>query len=130
MAKGPCRLPCILLIALQPITLVSLYFSTFLCDVVPVLGCNLEAFDGIASPKMHLYPYLIAHALNSSAETLGIRSYHVYVGVAVISTSVIAPRPGLGLCVAVFEAGPSLKSTLYVGYLHHVVCHGEKLSAL
>ena len=36
---GPCRLP-YALITLQPITLIPVYFSTFLCDVVLVLGAT------------------------------------------------------------------------------------------
>ena len=36
--KGPCRLPFVLLIIFQRITLKPVYYSTFLCDIIFVLG--------------------------------------------------------------------------------------------
>ena len=35
--KGPCRFPDIVLITLQPVTLVPEDYSTFLCDLIPIL---------------------------------------------------------------------------------------------
>ena len=68
---------------------------------------------------MHQYTYLIANVLNTLTETLGIRNYHVDVVVAVVGAGVIAPRPQLSLCIAVFVAFLvlSLLDT-HVGCLH------------
>ena len=52
--KGSNRLPYVLLIILLPITLVSVYYSTFLGAVIPIFGCQEEAFGGIASPEMDM----------------------------------------------------------------------------
>ena len=46
--KGPCRLPYLFLITIQPIPLEPVYDLAFLCDVVPIFGCNQEAFGGIS----------------------------------------------------------------------------------
>ena len=111
--QGPCGLCYVLLIALQPTALVSTYYSDFLGDFFPLLGCHWEALDGIASPKIHFYTYLIANVLNTFSETLGIRNHHVDVAL-IVGSAVIASMPGLGLCVAVFEAVPSLESWIYL----------------
>ena len=36
--KGPCRFLCVLLIIIKFVTLIFVDYSTFLCDVVPILG--------------------------------------------------------------------------------------------
>ena len=66
--KSPCRLPCVLLITLWPVTPIPVYHSTFLCDVTLVLWGHQEASDGITSLKVDLDPQFITnvfkHLLN------------------------------------------------------------------
>ena len=58
--KGPCRFPYELLITFQPIILVHVDYSTFLCDVVPVLGNNQGRFPMVLpSLKWTLTPIML-----------------------------------------------------------------------
>ena len=45
--------------------LVSVYDSTFVCDKIFVLGSHEEAFDGLSSFKVKLYPKFVACPLYS-----------------------------------------------------------------
>ena len=50
--KSLCRFPSVLLITIQLVTLVSVDYLTFLCDIVPILGGHQEVLDGFASFEM------------------------------------------------------------------------------
>ena len=54
--KGPCRFPYVLLITLQPITLVPVNYSIPLCDVIPILGSHQQVFDGVVFLEVDLDP--------------------------------------------------------------------------
>ena len=78
--------------------------STFLCDVVPFLGCCQKAFDEVAPLEDDLDPYLTTSVLDTFTETLAIRYHHVYVIVIVVGdvgAGVTTPATGVGLCVAI-----------------------------
>ena len=51
--KGPCRSPCVFLITLS-IKSVPVDYSTFLCDVVPILGGHQEVPDSVASLEISM----------------------------------------------------------------------------
>ena len=57
--KVPCRLTSALLITLQPVTLIPVYYSTFLCDVILLLRGHQETSYDINSLEMDLDPILI-----------------------------------------------------------------------
>ena len=43
--------------------------ATLHCDVVLIFGGHQEAFDGIASSVMHLYPMFVAYVLHAFTQT-------------------------------------------------------------
>ena len=57
-------LPCICIITLHPVVFVSVDDVTLLCDGILIFGSNQEAFDGIASFTIYLYPMLSAYILS------------------------------------------------------------------
>ena len=63
--KGPCRLPYLFLITIQPIPLEPVYDLAFLCDVVPIFGCNQEAFGGISPFIVDQDTYLTTDVLDT-----------------------------------------------------------------
>ena len=68
--KGLCRFPYVLVITLQPLTLIPVYYSTLLCDVILVLRGYWEASDGIAPHKVDLYAYFTTYVLKNFTKTL------------------------------------------------------------
>ena len=61
LSKCSCRITNIFLITLYPpITLVTVYHSTFPCDGVFVLGGYKEGLGGIASFEVYLFTMLVA----------------------------------------------------------------------
>ena len=52
--EGPCRLPNVLFITVQPVTLVPVFYSTYMCDVILVLRSQQEVSDGITSLEVSL----------------------------------------------------------------------------
>ena len=73
-----------LLITIQPITLITVYYSTFLCDFILYLRDHQEASDGIAPLKVDLDAYLTKTVLETFAKFLGISYSHMDVTVLVI----------------------------------------------
>ena len=67
--RGPCRLPCVLLITLQRIALIPVYYFTFLCDIIPVLWGQYEASESITILKIDLDAYL-TNVLETFARSL------------------------------------------------------------
>ena len=64
---GPCRFPYVLLIILRSVTLVPVDYSTFQCDVFPVLWGHQEIPDGAASLDMDLDPHFATNVLETFA---------------------------------------------------------------
>ena len=63
--KGLCRFPYVLLITIQFVTLVSVDYSNFLCDIVSVLGGHQEILDGDTFLEMYLDTHLAADVLEA-----------------------------------------------------------------
>ena len=100
--------PPYVVITIQPIALVPVYYYTFLDDV---LGCHQEAFDGSASPEMDLDTYLTTNVLDTFAETLDIRKHHTDAVVVVsVGAGVTISGTEEGLWVTVFMVVPIFKS--------------------
>ena len=57
--------------------LISVYDSTLTIDGIMVLGSHEEAFDGLSSFKMYLYPIFAACFFNFLTEALMIWNNHV-----------------------------------------------------
>ena len=76
-------------------SLVSVYYPTFLGDTVPVLRWHQEAFDGISSSEMDLDTYLTTKISDTFTETLSTGNHHMnVVVVGVIGAGVITPGTG------------------------------------
>ena len=56
--KSLCRFPYVLIITIQLVTVLPVDYPTFLCDVVPILGCHQEVPNSVASFEMDLGPHL------------------------------------------------------------------------
>ena len=80
------------------------YYTTFLRDIIFVLGCHWEAFDGDDTFEVDLDTYLTTNILDTFTETLSIRYHHMDVTVFVADAGITAPGTGVGLCVAVSRA--------------------------
>ena len=55
--KDPCRFIYVLSITLHSVTLITVNYYTFLCDVFPIPGGHQEAPDGVASLETDLDPF-------------------------------------------------------------------------
>ena len=78
LSKSSCRYPNTFFITLNPVSLISLYHSTFLYDILIFWG-NQEVLDGVAFSEMYLCPVFTANVLRILTETSSVRHYHVYV---------------------------------------------------
>ena len=65
------------------ITLVSIYDSTLAVNGIIVLGSHKEAFYGLSSFGMYLYPIFAACFLDSLTEALMIWNHHIQVLIVV-----------------------------------------------
>ena len=70
-------LPCILLITLHPIAFVCVDYATLLFDGVFISGSHQEAFDGITSFTIHLYPMSSAYISQALTKPFNIWNHHV-----------------------------------------------------
>ena len=71
------------------IALVSIYDFTHPVNGIIVLRIHKEAFDGLASFKMYLYPIFAACFLDSLTEALMIRNQHIQVLIVVVSWALL-----------------------------------------
>ena len=62
-------LPYVFIITVHPLAFESVNDATFHCDVIFIFGSHQEAFDGIASFVVHLYPMLAAYVLHAHTQT-------------------------------------------------------------
>ena len=105
LTKGPCRFPYVLHVTHQPVTFIPVNYSAFLTDIVLVLRCHYEGFDGNTTPEMGLYTYLATNVLNTFTETLCVGSHQMDVVVVDVGAVAVVITPGLefGLCTTLFE---------------------------
>ena len=54
LPRGPCRFPCVVLLTLQPFTVVHVDYSGFLYNIFPILGGHQEVCNGAASLEVEL----------------------------------------------------------------------------
>ena len=91
--------------------LVSVYYSTFMCDIIHVPGCHQVTFDGVALLEVDLDAYFATNILDT--ETLSVRFHNmcvVMIVVGVVSAGVTTPGTGVDLCVAIFKVFLGFKS--------------------
>ena len=105
---------------LFPVTPVTIYQFTFLCDGVLIFGGHQEVLDGDASFEMTFYPMFTANVLRTLTEFSVLRQYHVYIAFVVFRCDVSVGVFSV-VCVIVFKPieSPiviiaSLKSPSYV----------------
>ena len=67
-SKGPGWFTNVFIIALHPVTPISVDDSTSLFHRILVLGSHQEVFDGCTSFKIHLHPMVTAHFLKAFTE--------------------------------------------------------------
>ena len=105
LPKGLYRFLYVHLITFQPVTLMSVYYSTLLCDVILILRDHKEASDGITSLELDLDPPFSTNVLETFALTfMGLHHMHVaMVVVAIVGISgIIVVGVILGLSGAAF----------------------------
>ena len=56
---------------------ISVYDSTFPKDEIFTLGSHQEAFDGLASSEVHLFPMFVAYFLQTLTQPFSIRNNHI-----------------------------------------------------
>ena len=69
LTKSSWRLPYVLIITVHPLAFESVDDATLHCDVIFIFRSHQEAFDGIASSVMHLYPMFAAYVLHTFTQT-------------------------------------------------------------
>ena len=67
------------------IALISVYDSTLAVNGIIVLGSHEEAFDGLSSFKMYLYPIFATCFLYSFTEALMVWNHHVHILIVITS---------------------------------------------
>ena len=77
LCKGSCRLSNILFLSLIFIAYVSIYDSTFVGNRILVLWSHQEAFDGLSSFEVNLYPKFLARFLYPLTDPLMIWDHHI-----------------------------------------------------
>ena len=83
--------------------LVSIYDSTLVVNGIIVLGSHKEAFDGLSSIEMYLYPIFAACFLDSLTEALMIWNRHIQVLIVVISWALLIGCSSLFVSVGVLD---------------------------
>ena len=61
LSKCSSCLPYVLLIAFQPVTSISVNYTTFFGDVIFVFGCHKFIFDGFSTFEMNFYAISFAY---------------------------------------------------------------------
>ena len=61
--EGPCRFPPCIPHHTPICHILPVGYSTFLCDVIPILGSHQEVFDGAASLEVNLDPNFATNVL-------------------------------------------------------------------
>ena len=103
------------LISLKPITLLLVYYSTFLCDVILVLWCHWEASNGVSHPKVDLDAYYHEHS-ETFSKILDKRFHHIDIAVldvifiSDIGVGVVVPETALDLNITSLEIASGPKS--------------------
>ena len=79
-----------LYITLNPVTLDSIYHSTFLCDGVLIFCSNLEVLNGAASFEMYLYPMFTGNVFKNPTESSSVWYYYIRVVIFIVVSYVVA----------------------------------------
>ena len=77
LTKSSGLLPYVFIITVHPFAFESVNDATFHCDVIFIFGGHQEAFDGIASSVVHLYPMFTAYVLHALTQASHIWQDHV-----------------------------------------------------
>ena len=70
LSKSSWWLPYVFIITVHPVALKPVHDATLHSDVVFIFGSHQEAFDGIASSVMHLYPMFVTYFLHTFTANL------------------------------------------------------------
>ena len=93
--KSSCRLPYAFLITTYLVILVPVDYSTFLSDIIPIIGGHQEILDGVASFEMYPDPYIIMNILIAFAKPLDVWDHHVNVPVVAVAVGWMVVIPVL-----------------------------------
>ena len=99
--KGSARFSNVFFSAPLFIALISVYDSTLAVNGIIVLGSHEEAFDGLSSFKIYLYPIFATCFLYSFAEALMIWNHHVQVLIVITSWAFLVCCSSLFVSVGV-----------------------------
>ena len=97
--------------------LISVNDSTLAVNGIIVLGSHEEAFDGLSSFKMYLYPILAACFFDSLTEALMIWNHHVQFLIVSVAWALLIVYSSL-FCSAGFWLFSFALFMAYMGYLH------------
>ena len=65
LSKSSWWIPYVSIITVHPVAFEPVDDATLHCDMIFIFGSHQEAFDGIASSVVHLYPMFVAYALHA-----------------------------------------------------------------
>ena len=65
VCKGPCRFPYVLLLTLQPVTLIPVNYFILLYDIIPVLWDHQGNFDSAASLEVESDSHFATNVLEA-----------------------------------------------------------------
>ena len=114
--KGHTWLIYVLLFTISIGTLKPVHYSTFLHDLILVLGGHQEISDSVATLKMYLDSHLTTYSLRVFANPFGIGGHSEDIAVVVIVVSLMSVL-GLINTISMADVGLSLFKA-HVGYLH------------
>ena len=109
-SKSSWWLPCIFIITVHPVALISVDDATLLCDGIFIFRSHQEDFDGITSFAIYPYPMFSAYILYVFTQPLYIWHHHI--------------GPWIAICNIGADVSPLLVLFLSWGcfglYFHHV----------
>ena len=82
--KGPCRFPYTHLITIQFVKLVPVNYSTFLFDIIPILGGHQEVLYGVSFLEVDLDSNIATNVLEAFTHIHGVGYQHIDVVMVVV----------------------------------------------